>query len=86
MHTAILLKRDKEDHDVVREMNAEDALAYLESNDFCNPHQLIRDYRSISLRREFFREYLSQCHIYMVNTILPAKDTQDKIRDIVSGM
>lgn len=28
---------------------------------FCNPHQLIRDDRIISLRREFFREYPSQC-------------------------
>lgn|GEM_PF-4537677 len=42
---------------------------------FCNPHQLIRDDRIISLRREFFREYLSQCSLFMINTICPAKET-----------
>ena len=86
MHTIILLKRDRSDSEVVRGMDAEDALAYLESNDFCNPHQLIRDDRSIALRREFFREYLGQCRVFMVNTILSATETQDRIREIVSSM
>ncbi len=52
---------------------------------FCNLHQLIRDDRIISLRREFFREYPSQCSLFMVKTICPAKETQVRIRQIVSG-
>ncbi len=85
MHTIILLKRDNTDPEVIRKLNVDEALNYLEANDFCNPHQLIRDDRSISLRREFFREYLSQCSVFMVNTICPAKETQERIRQIVSG-
>jgi hypothetical protein len=83
MRTIILLKRDSADPDLTRRMDVDEALAYLESHDFCNPHQLIRDERSMSLRREFFREYLSQCAVYMVNTTSPAKETQDRIRSLI---
>jgi len=86
MHTVILLKRDKNDPEVVRKMDASEALAYLEANDFCNPHQLIRDERSMSVRREFFRRYLSECSVFMVNTTLPARETQERIREIVRGI
>ena len=83
MNKIILLKRDKEDHDIVRRMDTEEALQYLESHDFCNPHQLIRDERSMNLRREFFRKYLAQCSVFMVNTTSPAKETQMRIREIL---
>ena len=37
--------------------------------------------RKLKLRTEFFRRFLSSCRIHMVNTILPAKETQAKIRE-----
>ena len=83
MSTVILLKRDPEDPELCREMAVEDALSYLESHDFCNPHQLIRDEASIALRREFFRRYLSECKVYMVNTTSPARETQERIRSLI---
>ncbi len=86
MHTIILLKRDPEDPELSRRMDVDEALSYLESHDFCNPHQLIRDERSMSLRREFFRRYLSECAVYMINTTSPAKETQERIRSILGGI
>ncbi|MBO4357087.1 MAG: hypothetical protein J5813_02825 [Candidatus Methanomethylophilaceae archaeon] len=83
MHTIILLKRDKDDPELVRKLEADEALVYLESHDFCNPHQLIRDERSIALRRNFFKRYLSECRVFMVNTTSPAKETQERIRSLV---
>lgn len=83
MSTVILLKRDPEDPELCREMAVDDALSYLESHDFCNPHQLIRDEASIALRREFFRRYLSECKVYMVNTTSPARETQERIRSLI---
>ena len=83
MQTIILLKRDPQDPETVRSMEVDEALSYLESHDFCNPHQLVRDERSISLRREFFRRYLSECDVYMVNTTSPAKETQERIRSLI---
>jgi hypothetical protein len=83
MHTIILLKRDKDDPMLSRKMDADEALAYLESHDFCNPHQLIRDEARLSIRREFFRRYLSECDVFMVNTTSPAKETQQRIRSLL---
>lgn len=83
MHTLIFLKRDKGDDSVVREMDADEALDYLVKNDFCNPHQLIRDEESIRIRTGFFRKYLSECRLYMVNTVRPAEETNRLIREAV---
>ncbi|MGN0099215.1 MAG: hypothetical protein ACI38Y_07815 [Candidatus Methanomethylophilaceae archaeon] len=79
----ILLKRDREDPEVVRKLDTETALAYLMEHDFCNPHQLVRDERHIAIRTEFFRRYLDSCRVYMVNTICTATETQDRIREIL---
>ena len=83
MKTIVLLKRDPSDPEIIRKMDVDSALDYLESNDFCNPHQLIRDEASIALRREFFRRYLSECDVFMVNTTCSAKETQERIRSLI---
>lgn len=86
MSVVILLKRDRNDPSIVSKLSADEALAYLEVNDFCNPHQLVRDEDSISLRREFFRRYLSECSVFMVNTVCPATETQEHIRNIIRSV
>lgn len=83
MRYIVLLKRDPSDKEIVRRLETEEALAYLKDHDFCNPHQLIRDEARMTARTEFFRRYLSQCEVYMVNTICSATETQDRIRSIL---
>ena len=83
MKHIVLLKRDPKDPEVVRELAAEEALAYLEANDFCNPHQLVRNPNRVDRRREFFRRYLSECTVHMINTIRPAEETQAVIREAI---
>ncbi len=83
MRNIILLKRDREDPEVVRRLDTDTALGYLKEHDFCNPHQLVRDERHIAIRTEFFRRYLESCRVYMVNTICTATETQDRIRAIL---
>lgn len=85
MRHVILLKRDPEDPRRTHPMTADEALAYLEEHDFCNPHQLVRDDRSMELRRRFFRSFLSGCEVHMVNTVCPARETQELIRSIIMG-
>ncbi len=79
----ILMKRDKEDSRVIIDMTADEALDYLVANDFCNPHQMIRDQRKLELRKKFYKDFLSSCNVYMVNTILSANETQDAIRKVL---
>ncbi len=79
----IFLKRDNDDKMLCKEMSVDDAMEYLVKNDFCNPHQMIRDERKMELRKEFFRKYLSECKIHMVNTTENAVKTQELIREII---
>lgn len=79
----ILLKRDPKDKSITKRLKPEEALHYLIRNNFCNPHQLVVNRRKYKLRRDFFLQYLKQAHVHMVNTILPPKETQKKIREII---
>jgi hypothetical protein len=81
----ILLKRDPEDRAIVTQLDAKEALQYLMSNNFCNPHQLVTDERKLNLRKDFFKRYLKQTSIHLVNTILPPRETQRRIREIIKG-
>jgi hypothetical protein len=85
MYKVILLKRDPGDNRIARRMDPEEAMDYLVSNNFCNPHQLVRDPRKEDLRTRFFRKFLEDCEVHMVNTIAPPLETQDIIRRIACG-
>ena len=81
----ILLKRDPEDKTIVSRLDAKEGLQYLLANNFCNPHQLVKDQRKLKLRRDFFHQYLKQTSVHLVNTILPPHETQRRIREIIKG-
>lgn len=78
----ILLKRDPED-ELYYTLSSEEALSFMVENDFCNPHQLVKDERKIRIRKDFFRQYFERTETYMVNTVKPPQETQETIRKIV---
>ena len=81
----ILLQRDPDETEDVQEYDPHCALEYLMRNDFCNPHQLVRDPFRTTLRAQFFKRLLESCKVYLVNTIRPARETQELIRGIIRG-
>ena len=83
MQKVLFLKRDDEE-ELHYEMNWKEALKYLVKNDFCNPHQLVRNERKMRIRKEFFREYFKLVELYMVNTRTPPEKTQETIRKVVN--
>jgi len=85
MKEIILLKRDPTDKKMVTELAAEEALQHMLANDFCNPHQLVRDGRKLQLRKAFFRRYFQQTNVHLVNTTGTPQETQQKIREIVAA-
>jgi hypothetical protein len=85
MYDVILLKRDPQDKALVTEMEPKAALEYLRENDFCNPHQLVRDKRKMAIRYEFFSRLTSSVRVHLVNTTSPARETQDLIRQAIFG-
>jgi len=83
IHEVVMLKRDKSDARLVRELTSEEAWEYLSANDLCNPHQMVRDERKMKLRETFFRKFLSQSRVHLVNTTATPQETQAAIRRIL---
>lgn len=83
LHHILLLKRDRTDDRTVYHMSAEEALRYLTGNDFCNPHQLVRNDRKQGIRTAFFKRLLEKTEVHMINTIPPPEETQNAIRDVL---
>jgi len=84
MQKIMLLKRDLNDKRTVSDLTEKKALDYLLANNFCNPHQLVADKRKLELRKDFFCQFFKQTSVHMVNTRQPPRETQQKIREIVT--
>ena len=84
VHKIIMLKRDPSDKNIVTELNSEGAIEYLLANNFCNPHQLVKEKRKIEVRTKFFRKLLEQTDVYLVNTTATPHETQGEIRKVLS--
>ena len=83
LHHILLLKRDKTDERTVYPMSEEEALRHLVGNDFCNPHQMVRNDRKQGIRTAFFKRLLEKTDVHMINTIPPPEETQNAIRDVL---
>jgi hypothetical protein len=84
MHKIILLKRDPSDENIVRKLDAQEAIQYLSAQNFCNPHQLVKDQRKIALRTNFFKSIFEQTEVYLVNTTSTPQVSQNEIRSVLS--
>jgi hypothetical protein len=84
LHKIILLKRDLGDPRVVDSLDVDGALGFMIKQDFCNPHQLVRDERKTELRTRFFKKLFEQTDVYLVNTTGSPQDTQGVIRRLLS--
>ena len=83
MRYVVFLKRDRDDDELVRELSTDEAVDYLVRNDFCNPHQMVRDDRKLKLRTDFFRQYLSKCKVFLINTVNSPEESQKLIRKAI---
>ncbi|MEW6222228.1 MAG: hypothetical protein AB1476_02750 [Candidatus Hadarchaeota archaeon] len=83
MRKIIMLKRDYNDPEVVRKLGPEEGLDYLVKNDFCNPHQLVRDERKMKLRRKFFKNLFGMTEVYLVNTVKPPHEINAEILKLI---
>jgi serine kinase of HPr protein (carbohydrate metabolism regulator) len=82
LDTLIILKRDPEDKETLKRLEAVDALKILEDNDYFNPHLLVRNEIKRNLRSGFFEALLSRTKVYQINTIGTPVDSQKIIKEI----
>lgn len=83
LKSMIILKRNSEDKESLRELDAKEALDILENNDYFNPHLLVKDDFKRKLRNGFFEALLAGTKAYEVNTIGTPEESQEIIRKIV---
>jgi len=81
----IMLKREESDPVVSRRLTVDEAMDYLVKNDFCNPHQLVKDERKLRIRKRFFERLFGLTEVYLVNTVKPPLETHAEIAGIVGA-
>ena len=81
LKTVVLLERN-EKNPPFKQLNTDDALDYMIKQDFCNPHQMIRDARKFNLRVNFFKELFTKNPVYMLNTIETPQESLERIKDL----
>jgi len=84
LKTAILLKRDPEDSNIVKKLTPQEAAEYTKNSGFSNPHLLIKDSRKQRLREKFFQDFFNRLETYSVNTTLPIIETHRTIKEILA--
>jgi len=77
LKTVVLLDRNKKNVPF-KKLSPYEALNYMINHDFCNPHQLIRDERKFSLRKNFFAELFSKLNACLLNTIETPQESLNK--------
>ena len=66
-----------------RKLDPEEALDFMLENDFCNPHQLVRDERKLNLRKNFFHELFQAVDVYLLNTVETPRESLDRIKNLI---
>ena len=82
LDTLIILKRDQEDKETVKKLEAADALKILEDNDYFNPHFLVKNEIKRNLRSGFFDALLYRTKVYQINTTGTPGESQEIIKKI----
>lgn len=81
----ILLRRDRNDLELVRKLDNEEAVEYLtiQPEQFLNPYLLVKTKEKVDIRENFFRRLFKFAPCYLVNTITSVDIVQNRIREII---
>jgi hypothetical protein len=85
MRAAVILTREP-GKPPFREIKVGEALAFLQKNDFCNPHQLVRDRTKRDVRAAFFKDMLSRMPIYVLNTVERPAQSLKRLEEITKKL
>lgn len=81
MGAIVLLKRKKGEPVFVK-LSQKEAINYMLKNDFCNPHQLVRNNKKLEARKAFFTELFSRVPVYILNTIETPEESLARIKGL----
>lgn len=78
----VLLTRDKSKPPFAK-LSVKDALSFIVTHDFCNPHQLVRTKEKLEERKQFFAELFKRVPIYLLNTIETPKESLERVTQLL---
>lgn len=83
----VLLKRDRNDPELSRRLEIEEAVQYLvaQPEQFLNPYLIVKTEEKVEVRKQFFRRLFNLAPCYLVNTASDVQTVQQRIREIVSS-
>ena len=82
----ILLERNRNNPEIVKKMEVEEAVEYLERHpreQYLNPYLIVKTPEKIEVRNNFFERLFRFAPPYLVNTYEPVNKVQQAIRNIV---
>jgi hypothetical protein len=82
LKSVVLLERNNS-NPPFQKMGPVEALNFMVENDFCNPHQLVRDQRKMDIRRNFFKELFQKVDVYLLNTIETPRESLNRIKNLI---
>jgi hypothetical protein len=82
----MLLKRDINDPEIARKVDAEEAVKYLttQPEQFLNPYLIVKTPEKVEIRQDFFRRLFQFAPCYIINTVEPVSIVQNEIREMVT--
>lgn len=80
----IFLLRREEGEEIIKRLNPEEAVKYMEKTHYCNPHLLQNDVWKKKLRRRAFLQLFGSAETYLINTIEKPVETLKRIAEIVN--
>ncbi|HII83584.1 MAG TPA: hypothetical protein HA271_01810 [Methanobacterium subterraneum] len=82
LKSVVLLERNNS-NPPFRKLDPVEALNFMVENDFCNPHQLVRDQRKLHIRKTFFQNLFQTVDVYLLNTIETPLESLRRIKNLV---
>jgi len=83
----LLLKRDKNDPEIIRPLEIEEAIGYLvkQPEKFSNPYLIVSTPEKDEVRKNFFRRLFRVAPPYLVNTHESVEKVQESIKNLVKN-
>ncbi len=80
--TTVLLTRNKS-LPPLSKLSEKQAIDFMLKNDFCNPHQLVRNREKLNQRKQFFSELFTRAPVYLLNTIETPQQSLERIKNLL---
>ncbi|NUN11185.1 hypothetical protein HUU53_00890 [Candidatus Micrarchaeota archaeon] len=80
---AVVLLQRKKGEQVFQKLSQKQAIVFLEKNNFCNPHQLIKNKTKLKQRTSFFKQLFKDVPVFLLNTIETPQESLLKIKGLL---